>query len=127
MRQAHGRARPRHRAGELRGRHGGLRLVLARRAPRADALGSLRGEGGGGPRVQLGHGWGRGGDVWPLRPGAGILRLGLILAGCAGPGEAERYRAALAATDWGEARKLCDSLDGPDRPDCLLAAMERLG
>lgn len=51
----------------------------------------------------------------------------LLACACAAPSEAERYRDALAASDWDTARRLCDSLDGTNRADCLLAAMERHG
>jgi len=53
----------------------------------------------------------------------------LILAlwlGCDGRTDAQRYRDALAATDWETARADCLRLADPDRSDCLLAVMERL-
>lgn len=50
----------------------------------------------------------------------------LLLVACAAPSDAERYRAALGAGDWSEARRSCGEIRGEtNRADCLVAAMER--
>ncbi len=65
-----------------------------------------------------------------LRNRAGLVRIGLIaLLACAdGRSDAQRYHDALTTDDWGSARSSCEALTSATaRPDCLLAAMERLG
>lgn len=53
--------------------------------------------------------------------------LGLaVLFGCSSGTDAERYRAALGAPGWEEARHRCEGLADPrNRGDCLVAVMEQ--
>ncbi len=60
----------------------------------------------------------------------GLVRIGLIALLACGDGrsDAQRYHDALTTPEWSTARASCEALASPTaRPDCLLAAMERLG